>query len=94
MLDPHFPLDQKNKQFQEDSRLLLHHLVDCLATAQAKGGVHFPDGVGVEGMTRAVDVAASVSKPLIMRMVRVVIASVPCPNPLPPHASPPAQPDS
>ena len=41
---------------------VLHHLVDCLATAPAKGGVHFPDGVGVEGMTRAVDVAAKISK--------------------------------
>jgi hypothetical protein len=27
-----------------------------------EGGVHFPDGVGVEGMTRAVDVAAKISK--------------------------------
>jgi hypothetical protein len=31
---------------------------------------------------------------LIMRMVNVVIASVPCPNPPPPRASLPALPDS
>jgi hypothetical protein len=61
MLNSHFPRDQKHEQFQEDGRLLLHHFVDCRATAPAKGGVHLPDGVGVEGMTRAVDVAAKIS---------------------------------
>ena len=61
MLDLHFPRDQKHEQFQEDGWLLLHHFVDCRATAPAKGGVHLPDGVGVEGMTRAVDVAAKIS---------------------------------
>ena len=38
-----------------------HHLVDCLATALPEGGVHFPDGVGVQRMTRTMDVAGSVS---------------------------------
>jgi len=45
MLDSHVPRDQKHEQFQEDSRLLLHHFVDCRAPAPAKGGVHLPDGV-------------------------------------------------
>jgi hypothetical protein len=38
-----------------------HHLVDCLATALPEGGVHFPDGVGVEGVTRALGIPAKVS---------------------------------
>jgi len=59
MLDPHFPRDQKHEQFQEDRGLVLHHLVNRLATALQEGGVHFPDGVGVQGVTRAVDVAAN-----------------------------------
>jgi len=40
--------------------LCSHHLVDCLATTLPEGGVHFPDGVGVKRMTRAMDVAGSV----------------------------------
>jgi hypothetical protein len=39
-----------------------HYLVDWLATALPEGGVHFPDGVGVEGMTRAVGIPAEVSR--------------------------------
>src|SRR5262249_1237697 len=60
MLDSHVPRDQKHEQFQEDSRLLLHHFVDCRATAPAKGGVHLPDGVRVEGVTRALGISAKV----------------------------------
>src|SRR5262245_16925155 len=62
MLDSHVPRDQKNEQFQKDSRLLLHHFVDCRATAPAKGGVHLPDGVRVEGVTRALGIPAKVSR--------------------------------
>src|SRR5215471_6631182 len=62
MLDSHVLRDQKHEQFQEDSRLLLHHFVDCRATAPAKGGVHLPDGVRVEGVTRALGIPAKVSR--------------------------------
>src|SRR5262245_2423131 len=48
MLESHVTRDQKQEQFEEDNRLLLHHFVDCLATAPSKGGVHLPDGVRVE----------------------------------------------
>src|SRR6516225_11324722 len=62
MLDSHVPRDQKHEQLQEDSRLLLHHFVDCRATAPAKGGVHLPDGVRVEGVTRALGISGNVSR--------------------------------
>src|SRR6516162_655498 len=46
-----------------DRGLVPHRRLYRLAAAPAKGGVHLPDGVCVEGMTRAVDVAAKVSNP-------------------------------
>jgi hypothetical protein len=61
VLDLHFPRHQQNQQLQEHRRLLLHHFVDCRATAPAKGGMHLPDGVGVEGVTRALGIPTEVS---------------------------------
>ena len=57
MLDLHLPRHQQDKQFQKYRRLVPHHLLYRLATALPEGGVHFPDGVGVKRMTRAMDVA-------------------------------------
>src|SRR5262252_8346902 len=62
VLDFHFPRHQQDKQFQKYRRLVPHHLLYRLATALPEGGVHFPDGVGVKRMTRAMDVAGSVSR--------------------------------
>jgi hypothetical protein len=62
VLDPHFPRNQQNQELKEHRRLLLHHLVDRGSTATAKGGVHLADRVSVEGVTRAVDAAATVSR--------------------------------
>src|SRR5262245_26738848 len=61
MLDSHVPRDQKHEQFQEDSRLLLHHFVDRLAAAATEGKMHLADGVGVESVTRALGIPAKVS---------------------------------
>ena len=60
VLNCHFPWNQKNKQFQEDSGLLLHYLVDRLAAPLPEGGVHFLDSVGVERLTCATRRAARV----------------------------------
>ena len=57
MLDLVFAGHQQDKQFQKYRRLVPHHLLYRLATALPEGGVHFPDGVGVKRMTRAMDVA-------------------------------------
>src|SRR6516165_6234958 len=62
MLQLHLPRHQQDKQFQKYRRLVPHHLIYRLATALPEGGVHFPDGVGVKRMTRAMDVAGSVSR--------------------------------
>ena len=51
-----------------------HHLVDCLATALPEGGVHFPDGVGVKRMTRAVDVAANDRVTGLLRATSVLLS--------------------
>jgi hypothetical protein len=51
----------RTNSFEKHCRLLLHHLVDRGSTATLKGEVHLADRVGVEGVTRAVDVAGSVS---------------------------------
>src|SRR5262249_22379988 len=61
VLEFHFPRHQQDKQFQKYRRLVPHHLLYRLAAAATEGGVHFPDGVGVQRMTRAMDVAAKVS---------------------------------
>src|SRR5262249_44201098 len=63
LLDFHFPGHQQDKQFQKYRRLVPHHLLYRLAATATEGGVHFPDGVGVKRMTRAMDVAAKVSSP-------------------------------
>src|SRR5262245_60670500 len=62
MLQLHLPRHQQDKQFQKYRRLVPHHLLYRLAAAATEGGVHFPDGVGVKRMTRAMDVAGSVSR--------------------------------
>ena len=59
MLDLVFAGHQQDKQFQKYRRLVPHHLLYRLATALPEGGVHFPDGVGVQRMTRAMDVAGN-----------------------------------
>src|SRR5262249_22220054 len=55
MLDLVFAGHQQDKQFQKYRRLVPHHLLYRLAAAATEGGVHFPDGVGVKRMTRAMD---------------------------------------
>src|SRR5262249_61703628 len=62
VLDLVFAGHQQDKQFQKYRRLVPHHLLYRLATALPEGGVHFPDGVGVKRMTRAMDVAGRVSR--------------------------------
>src|SRR5262249_8172793 len=62
MLQLHLPRHQQDKQFQKYRWLVPHHLLYRLAAAATEGGVHFPDGVGVKRMTRAMDVAGSVSR--------------------------------
>ena len=61
MLDLVFAGHQQDKQFQKYRRLVPHYLLYRLAAAATEGGVHFPDGVGVKRMTRAMDVAGSLS---------------------------------
>src|SRR5215831_2164619 len=61
MLDLVFAGHQQDKQFQKYRRLVPHHPLYRLAAAATEGGVHFPDGVGVQRMTRTMDVAAKVS---------------------------------
>jgi hypothetical protein len=50
-------------KLKEHGGLLLHHLVDRGSTATLKGEVHLADGVGIQGVTRAVDIANSPSSP-------------------------------
>jgi hypothetical protein len=59
MLQLHLPRHQQDKQFQKYRRLVPHHLLYRLAAVATEGGVHFPDGVGVQRMTRAMDVAVA-----------------------------------
>jgi hypothetical protein len=63
VLDFHFPRHQQDKQFQKYRRLVPHHLLYRLAAAATEGGVHFPDGVGVKRMTRAMAWGISVRPP-------------------------------
>src|SRR6516225_9915166 len=58
----HLPRHQENQQLNEPGGLRSQHLVDCIATALPEGSVHFPDGVGVEGVTRALRIPAQVSR--------------------------------
>src|SRR5262249_39185017 len=53
VLELMFSGHQQDKQFQKYRRLVPHHLLYRLAAAATEGGVHFPDGVGVQRMTRA-----------------------------------------
>src|SRR5262245_26522595 len=62
MLQLHLPRHQQDKQFQKYCRLVPHHLLYRLAAAATEGKMHLADGVGVKRMTRAMDVAGSVSK--------------------------------
>ena len=60
MLNFHLARHEQHQQLQEHRRLLLHHLVDRGSTATLKSEVHLADGVGVQRMTRTMDVAATV----------------------------------
>jgi hypothetical protein len=61
MLDFQLARHEQHQQLQEHRRLLLHHLVDRGSTATTKGEVHLADRVGVEGVTRTMNVSGTVS---------------------------------
>ena len=62
VLDFHVPRHQQDKQFQKYRGLVPHHLLYRLAAAATEGKMHLADCVGVQRMTRAMDVAAKVSR--------------------------------
>jgi hypothetical protein len=74
-----FARNQKDKQFQERSGLLLHDLEDRGSTATLKGEVHLADGVGVQRMTRTMDVAATVRWTYHCEECRAVVGNTVCP---------------
>jgi hypothetical protein len=79
MLNFHLARHEQHQQLQEHRRLLLHHLVDRGSTATLKSEVHLADGVGVQHMTRTMDVAATVRWTYRCEECRAVVGNTVCP---------------
>src|SRR5262245_25180415 len=94
MLQLHLPRHQQYKQFQKCRRLVPHHLLYRLAAAATEGKMHLADGVGVQRMTRTMDVAGKVSKDEFSIFARPPpppgAPPPPPPRPAPPPPPPPA----
>src|SRR6516225_8712452 len=60
-LDLHFLWHNQNQKLKENSGLVLHHLLDRLATTEIEGPMHFQDRGLVQRLTRSLRTAARVS---------------------------------